>query len=495
MSSPAASPLARASLPALAVAAGSSALGFYFSTAASPTGLLAWIAPAPLLALAFGVAGARRRGEAPSGGAKRVVAAAFAAALAGNLSWVALYWGVLPLAGLSALVLLLALAFAVVVALTAFVAARLGTWAGVVVFPSAWVSFELALARLSPHGTAGSVAYSQVDLVPLVQLASWAGLSAITFTVLFFAGGLAATVGDSPGKGLRWRFIVFPTALVAAALAAGQMRVSAATAAGRVLVGLVSVDGGMRFVERTDREQALAILQAYLEAAGGLAARGAEAVVMPEKMLAVTPGYEKEVESRLSSLSESGNVLVVAGLNRITPRGKRNLAAVFARGRRVLAYEKQRPVPGLEAEYGRGTQPGLHRAPGGMTGIAICKDLDFPEIGREYSRAGVGILFVPAWDFDRDARLHSRMAVMRGVEGGFSVARAAANGLLTGSDFLGRIIAERPSGADSRSRLLVGLPLGRGSTFYAEHGDWLAWLAVAVAAGLILLASRYTARL
>ncbi len=181
-------------------------------------------------------------------------------------------------------------------------------------------------------------------------------------------------------------------------------------------------------------------------------------------------------------------MLVIAGLNLVGRQQPRNVAAVFSRGSRVLEYDKQRLVPGLESEYMPGDGPGLYRAPGGMTGVAVCKDMDFPDLAREYSRAGVGILFVPAWDFTRDARLHSRMAVMRGVEGGFSVARAAANGLLTGSDDFGRIVAERASAEARQSMLLAQLPLGRGRTFYGEHGDWFGWLDLVTAAAFSLLA-------
>ena len=81
----------------------------------------------------------------------------------------------------------------------------------------------------------------------------------------------------------------------------------------------------------------------------------------------------------------------------------------------------------------------------------------FAEIGREYSRAEVGVLFVPAWDFTRDARLHSRVAVMRGVEGGFSVARSAANGLLT-SFHSPRSALVRPQARPIPFRPLAGRP-------------------------------------
>jgi apolipoprotein N-acyltransferase len=482
--------LRKATWPPLLAAAAWSGFAFYFSTAANTITPLAWVAPSPVLAFVFARAAAVRAGDRKQPGAwLRIGLAAFLAAFCGNLAWVALYRGILPMPGLVSLALVLGAAFAGVARLTGLVASRVGTPAGVVFFPALWVAVELAFARLSPHGTAGSLAYTQVDILPLVQLAAWAGLAAITFVVYLVASGIAALLGDRGPGGLRWRLIVVPAVVLVVALVAGQWRVLNLTRVGRVVVGLVSMDEGMRHSEAATRDEALAVLLPYLESAGALAARGAEAVVLPEKLVGIAPVYEDEATSLLSSLAGKDGIALIAGLNKVGRDGKRNVADVFARGRRVLEYEKQRLVPGLEAGYARGRSPGIYRAPGGVTGIAICKDLDFPEIGREYGRAGVGLLFVPAWDFTRDGRLHSRMALMRGVEGGYSVARAAANGLLTGSDYLGRIIAERPSDAAPASMLVVELPLGRGRTLYSRYGDWFGWLNVVLAAGLIVLAA------
>ena len=69
--------------------------------------------------------------------------------------------------------------------------------------------------------------------------------------------------------------------------------------------------------------------------------------------------------------------------------------------------------------------------------------MDFPRLSREYAGDGASLLLVPAWDFDLDGWLHARMAVLRGVENGFAIARAARNGLLTLSDSRGRIRGEK----------------------------------------------------
>ena len=52
-------------------------------------------------------------------------------------------------------------------------------------------------------------------------------------------------------------------------------------------------------------------------------------------------------------------------------------------------------------------------------------------------------MLVPAWDFTLDRFEHGHIAVMRAVEDGFSLARAARGGFLTVSDDRGRILARR----------------------------------------------------
>jgi predicted amidohydrolase len=46
--------------------------------------------------------------------------------------------------------------------------------------------------------------------------------------------------------------------------------------------------------------------------------------------------------------------------------------------------------------------------PEGTTGIAICRDMDYPNPARTYGEDSVGLLLVPAWDFD-DARSGIRL--------------------------------------------------------------------------------------
>ena len=95
-------------------------------------------------------------------------------------------------------------------------------------------------------------------------------------------------------------------------------------------------------------------------------------------------------------------------------------------------------------------------------------------------------MMVPAWDFGHDRYLHSRMAVVRGVENGFAVARSASQGLMTLSDAKGRIVSEKRS-MNEPSALVDYLPAGLGNTVYSLIGDVFAQTATALWLVLLLL--------
>src|SRR5260221_243302 len=85
------------------------------------------------------------------------------------------------------------------------------------------------------------------------------------------------------------------------------------------------------------------------------------------------------------------------------------------------------------------------------------------------------LIAVPAWDFGRDRWWHARLAILRGVEDGFALARAAKDGLLTLSDAQGRVVAMKRSDAGGMVTLVGNLARGPGDTLYLRIGDVFAW--------------------
>jgi apolipoprotein N-acyltransferase len=169
-----------------------------------------------------------------------------------------------------------------------------------------------------------------------------------------------------------------------------------------------------------------------------------------------------------------------------------NEARVYMRGVAVRSYDKEHLLPPFENIYTPGTSRTLFetrgRAAGQTWGVAICKDFDFTEPARGYGRAGVGLMLAPAWDFRVDDFWHGHIAVMRAVEDGFSLVRAAKRGFLTVADDRGRIVAETASNTAPFATLMANVRAGHEETPFVLFGDWFGWCAMALLVGVALVA-------
>jgi apolipoprotein N-acyltransferase len=110
------------------------------------------------------------------------------------------------------------------------------------------------------------------------------------------------------------------------------------------------------------------------------------------------------------------------------------------------------------------------------SGVAICKDLDYQDFMKGYADKDVQIVYVPAWDFIEDGWLHSRMAILRGVEDGYAVARAARQGEVTVSDYRGKVLYEASATNNNAASLIAGVPLKSVDTIYGQFGDWFGYI-------------------
>lgn len=103
-------------------------------------------------------------------------------------------------------------------------------------------------------------------------------------------------------------------------------------------------------------------------------------------------------------------------------------------------------------------------------------------------------MLVPAWDFGRDNWQHSRVAILRGVEGGYAIARAARDGFLTLSDCYGRVLYQAPSSNRPYASLVAKVPVGTGTTPYTLLGNTFGWLALVLGVALGVAAPAVAAR-
>ncbi len=373
-----------------------------------------------------------------------------------------------------------ALVFAVAVLLFRALVLGGGFWTGMLAFPSVWVSFEYLRSLASVHGTAANLAYTQLQFLPVLQLASITGPWGISFLLFLFPAAIAVGLhfrGAAPREAVR--AIIAAAIVIVAVVVFGAFRLEMPAPRPDIAVGLVTSDepaNGRMAKGGADTER---LFRVYAREAEQLAARGARIVVLPEKLGVVSDSDGAELDSLFQSVADRTGATIVVGEVRITPPNRYNQARIYQPGSSVLYYNKQHLLPPMESDLTPGTGLVTIPRPGGTLGIAICKDMDFIALSRRYGKAGAGLLLVPAWDFNIDRNWHGHMEVMRGVEDGFSVARAAKNGYLTISDSRGRILAEARSDSAPFPSIIAAVSATHSRTVYLWLGDWFAWLSMA----------------
>jgi apolipoprotein N-acyltransferase len=469
-----------AALPAGAA----TAVMVWFGTGLRPWWPLLWFAPLPVLLMAL------------RSSARRTALLAALAWLAGSLNLWLYFHEVLhmPARAWAPVFLVPALVFAAAVLLFRALMRRGAWWSALLAFPAAWVSFEYLVSLISPHGTAGGLAYTQLNLLPLLQLASLAGPWGMSFVLLFFPAMVAASLhlrNVAPEKALR--VLTLGLGAIVLVLAYGAIRFSLPSPGPEVKVGLIASDAPGNVAVADESASSERLFGDYAAAAEGFADRGAQVIVLPEKLGVVTDSSSSAVDAIFQSLADKTKAQIVVGVVRVSPPAKYNEARIYAPGAPPLTYHKRHLLPPFESALKPGDTLTLLPEASGTWGVAICKDMDFTPLAREYGRAGAGLMLVPGWDFGVDRRAHGHMAVMRGVESGFSVARAAKEGYLTVSDDRGRILAEtRSDSAGPFAMLVADVTAGHRGTLYLRLGDWFAWL---VLAGLAFALARATLKM
>ena len=366
--------------------------------------------------------------------------------------------------------------------------ARLALFALPIVLAAA----DTVINRLSDHGAAGSLAYSQMDLLLIVQLASVGGTPLIVFAIGLGSSAIGLILALALGRSdLR---NVPAAASIAGLLLVGVFAFGYARLHGADVVDYprsVPRASDVALIARdrlTGPDATAAGFRAAYGPALDSAARPGRLVLLPEALLRVDGTTANNLAAELAKLAGARKATIVAGFVVNHEGMTRNRALVALPTGDIAWYDKHHLVPGFEDDTSPGRRSLVLDIDGQKAGIAICKDMHFTSFGRRYARRGVDLMFVPANDFVVDRWMAARMTTLRGVEGGYSVIRTARQGLLSVSDQYGRILAESASGPQTRT-MVASIPSLRRSvpTLYARIGDLFGWLCVAITLVAFLL--------
>lgn len=385
----------------------------------------------------------------------------------------------MPLWGTTiAIVVLRIWAWMLATRLTVAASRRFPLIVSMLVLPTTIAATEMLTLVVSPHGAAGSLAYSQMDMPALAQAGSLGGVPAVAFLVLLPGAFVGLALGGAHADGARVKAALLLGAILTGVIVFSAHRLADRPAGRQASVALVATNRFRDIPTRWD-----VVWAVYRPAVQGAAPAGG-LVVLPEKIALLSEARVAAVAADVSAVAVAKRATIVVGVEVKGSAGYRNRALITTPDGRTAWYDKQRMVPRLEARDIPGRTPFRMPIQGGLVGVAICKDMHVPSIGATY--AGVGLMLVPAWDFGDDGEMGARMTAFRGIESGYWIARSARDGLIGVYDPQGRTRAERLVGA-RMTVLRTDVGLSAPPTVYHRVGNLFGWLCVVFV--LLLLAA------
>lgn len=370
------------------------------------------------------------------------------------------------------------------------------------ILPTGITFLEFASSASSPFGSWGSMAYTQYGFLPIMQLASLTGIWGITFLI-----ALAATVVNFAWeRGWRESRFVLGSYLLLLTLVFGYgtSRLSLPTSGEPVRIAGITVSTATPAGELVDRAveakadaaawQALMadarpINARLLELSAREAQEGARVVLWSEANAFVTDADEQELLAAAQEIARARSAYLGLGLARVLqqdPLQLENRLVLVGPEGVLWDYDKAKRVPGLETEIVPESSASIPVAetPLGRISGAIGFDTDFPPLLYEAGKQNVDLLLSPARDWAGIDPAHTKHAIFRAIEQGFTLVRQARDGWSVVADSRGRVLASLDSSAEE-AVMRVDVPVGRQATPYTGLGDLLPFMCMLAFLGLV----------
>ena len=365
---------------------------------------------------------------------------------------------------------------------------RLGPRWGVYTFASMAVVMGWVQYSFTPGSSWGILAHTQLDNLPLVQLAALTGVGGITFLVAL-GSGLAAAAWSAGIRSVRADVAAFGV-LLASALVYGQLRLGSPAPGTMVRVGsVVSPVTHKEFHAAYANVDTLRALDDELFARSARAADlGAKVVVWNEVATVVSIPGEAALASRGQAFAKERAVLLLMAYGvaeSMHPFHYVNKYRIYLPdGTMADEYVKRHPVPGdpndLAAAHARVVSFAGLNVSGG-----ICYDYGFPEIARDNSNDGADIALVPSSDWRGIDPEHGRMALMNAVAAGLPMVRPVRAATSLVSDQYGRVLGSLRADGASDGVMVVAVPGARVPTLYTRTGEVVPFIALGFCALVI----------
>lgn len=362
---------------------------------------------------------------------------------------------------------------------------RVGRVWGMYAFVALATVADWAGFAFSYSGAWAASSSSQVDNLPLLQLAALGGLSLVGALMASVAGVVYLWIA-APSPGVHWRHYAVAAAALVAALGWGAVRLDNLELGPTIRVGGVITHLGLGHGMSAATE--LAENTGDLFARSEIAAqRGAQLVAWSEVATLVKPEDDAAIRARASELARRRGIDFVMAYGVLLQESPLLIDDIYEwfgpDGKSLEVYHKHHPVPTEPALKGDAPIRVLER-PWGRAAGGICYDYDFPALAREHAKGGAGLVVVPGGDWRGIDPYHTLMARVRGIEGGMAVVRPVRDATSMMFDAYGRIRASLGAWEVNDGIIIGTVPTQHIDTLYTRLGDW-----PVVIAALFLLAA------
>jgi apolipoprotein N-acyltransferase len=362
---------------------------------------------------------------------------------------------------------------------------RLRSFAATLVFPLLQVSLEYINAIANPLGSWGSLAYTQHSFLPFLQLLSITGMWGLSFLITWLAPVVNwAWEQDFVLQRARIGVLTY-SGILALVLVYGSVRMISfpPQSATLQLASITDEQNHFRIKDLSaSRKESLELGERLFQQSRLQAQAGADVIIWQEGAIITAQADETHFIEQARVLAQEEKVYLLLGLYTIPegfPKNKAENQAIWITpdGEVKWHYLKARPVPGMEQIVaGDGVIP-VDQTGSGAIASVICFDMDHPAYIHQAGRSGTDVMLVPSNDWPDIVPFHTYMASFRGIENGFSIVRAAANGLSAAFDYQGRTLAAADY-STTKQAMISYVPTHGVKTIYTVVGDLFAWLSI-----------------
>lgn len=347
-----------------------------------------------------------------------------------------------------------------------------------ITFSAVMITVEWIQHRFTPFGTWGAAANTQLENLSFLQSVSLAGMAAVALPMYWFAALLAQAIDE---KSIQYRQFSVLALLLISLHVYGGIRLGDVTMTEHTKVAAIGTDATFGGLPLPEADEIIIINKALFQRSEEAAKNGAKLISWTEGATISHPNEEADLIKRGQEFSAKNRVELVMSYIvtiEVEPLKYENKYVWIGDDGKIRHdYLKHEPVPGEPAI--RGIKPlVLAQTAFGPAAGAICYDYDFPYLGLENAKLNPGLVVVPSSDWKGIDPIHSQMASLRAIEGGYSLLRPTRFGLSVAYDFKGRVRGWQSANEEGPGIMIANVPTKPVQTLYKAAGDWLVYLAI-----------------